>query len=1081
MNKLHRSLLLTGIVAAGLAGCGDDVVVPVPPAPPPPPVNSVSVAPDNIIVLPGASIQMTASVVAGAGCNPATAWSSSNLAVATVGATTGLVAIATSAPTGAVVIRATVTCATGGAMGSGAGTLNVQAASITAVTVTPSTANVNVGQTIQAAASVTGTNPAQTVSWNSLAPTVASVSTSGLITGLVGGTAVIQACSTVDTTKCGTAQINVLVPTPATVSIASVTRATAGGTIVPVTLTNVFGQIEIALNLENGSRQLSRVDALIGGVVVATQTFTAVAPPADTKAAGEAPALAPQTISLSVNTMQARKNGNVFLPVIFNGNSAITANLYVQTSSTPIASNAVPVVMNNKDAAIQPGLIGDATNIYARTAGTGNTVTVGGTVWYGNTATVDVATHFIAFSKTLPSAHALGSVGCGSVTTASTTIAGTPSTGIVVSGVLPCAGAESATTPSAIPGGTSYAPATSGPDGTGLVAPTQWSSVGSAFQVGGESRWNLVTPSVVTLAVVNVDNKAPAVEMAGDGVAVLLPGSDQVAFNDAFDQTWISNNYMFTVYDAITNPLGDMAAKDNGVGLSADSPKARQYDGVAALCGAANLPTQKGADFSETLTSVAADGKLACTYAKDLLGNAATSGPSNYFGVDYDKTVGTKAFPRVRLAGTTTPLPTPLLPAGGTTASISTMANTTIFGNVGFGSPFPAMPATDVWGLEALDDRSGFNQNAVTGYPAVQKLARLAQSGATSCALFTNPLNEPLSDTWIRTNPSLVPLDCALATGYYTYTGYVVDRAGNRSDTITRNFARDQAGRPTVTGFTATGLPYTPGAAGGFAFFALDDLEVIAGTIALTVPIQGTANPAGTPVGTALRYPLGSVSGLGTKWDATLTGIITNGVASVNYMFFRIDETCSGAGVPYAGCPAAPVAGFPYITAPKTTVSANYNGAGLVDSLRLPTGASGNVADVADQLAAASAATPFLRAFFNPIGVAEPWTGAPNLLGWDLNMTIVPGTVTAREIGITSITVPFFEGAQLFRINTALEWVLCGNFPAPVQSDNGPHRFWTYSLLVPTTGPCTGATFAAGASYRGLGRKVGAGLFTPTR
>ena len=139
------------------------------------------------------------------------------------------------------------------------------------------------------------------------------------------------------------------------------------------------------------------------------------------------------------------------------------------------------------------------------------------------------------------------------------------------------------------------------------------------------------------------------------------------------------------------------------------------------------------------------------------------------------------------------------------------------------------------------------------------------------------------------------------------------------------------------------------------------------------------------------------------------------------------------------------------------------------------------MADVADQLAAASAATPFLRAFFNPIGVAEPWTGAANLLGWDLNMTIVPGTATGREIGITSITVPFFEGAQLFRINTASEWVLCGDFPAPTPTDNGPNRIWTYSLIVPTTGPCTGATFAAGASYRGLGRKVGAGLFTPTR
>jgi hypothetical protein len=611
----------------------------------------------------------------------------------------------------------------------------------------------------------------------------------------------------------------------------------------------------------------------------------------------------------------------------------------------------------------------------------------------------------------------------------------------------------------------------------------------------------LITPSLTTLAAINVDNVGPAVEIAGDGVgAIITTVPALVAFNDNFDQQWISNTYLFTVWDPVTNPLGDLAAVDGGIGLDGP-PTARRWDGTAVACGSSDLATQSGADFAETLTSAppGTDFERACAWAVDLLGNQNSSGASNPFGVDHASGFNGKgAFPTVRLAGSTAATPS-IAPS--TTSSVLTTANTTIYGSAGLGSPigstvdgesFFAFPATDVWGLEALDDRSGFDQAlAVAGFPASQSLARLAQTGATSCGLFTPALNQALTDTWVRTNPALVPLDCGLGIGYYTYTGLVTDRAGNPSPTLTYNFARDDVAAPTVTGFTATGLPYTPGNPGGFSFFALDDLEVISGTIAITIPMQTAPNPAGAPVGTALRYPLGSVQGLGTKWDAVLTGIITTGVATIPYMYFRIDETCSGAGVPYVNCPAAPVVGFPYITAPKTPVSADYNTAPavLTDAAHLPTGASGDVSDVANQLSGAPATTPFLPAFFQAppaapgLGIAEPWTAATNLLGWDLDLTTAPGTALARQIGITSITTPFFEGAQLYRVNLAFEWVLCGDFPAPLPTDNGPHRIWTYTLAVPTAAghPCVGATFAAGASYRALGRKTGSGLFTPTR
>ncbi|MBL8986589.1 MAG: Ig-like domain-containing protein, partial [Gemmatimonadetes bacterium] len=94
MNKLYRSMLLSGILAAGLAGCGDDVTVVDPPAPvpPTPQVRSVTVAPDNVQVSPGQTIQMSAAVTADSGATPTVTWSTSDATRATVNGT-GLVTI----------------------------------------------------------------------------------------------------------------------------------------------------------------------------------------------------------------------------------------------------------------------------------------------------------------------------------------------------------------------------------------------------------------------------------------------------------------------------------------------------------------------------------------------------------------------------------------------------------------------------------------------------------------------------------------------------------------------------------------------------------------------------------------------------------------------------------------------------------------------------------------------------------------------------------------------------------------------------------------------------------------------------
>ncbi len=203
MQKLYRSLLVTGLVAVGLAGCGDDVTVTPPPPPPPPPtpqVRSVSVAPTGVTISVGGTVQMAAAVTADAGVGAvAIAWASSDAAVATV-SSTGLVAGVAS---GSVAITATATA--GGSSASG------------------------------------------------------------------------SASVTVSTTQ----------TTPATVSIKSLLT----GAGLPVPLGAAAGQINVTVNLDRGGENVQKVDLLVDGTVVGTQTFASAASSVDAAGEGEANAI----------------------------------------------------------------------------------------------------------------------------------------------------------------------------------------------------------------------------------------------------------------------------------------------------------------------------------------------------------------------------------------------------------------------------------------------------------------------------------------------------------------------------------------------------------------------------------------------------------------------------------------------------------------------------------------------------------------------------------------------------------------------------------------------------------------------
>src|SRR5438445_193015 len=186
------------------------------------PVASVTVSPATASVAVGQTLQLTATPKDSTGTaltGRSVTWVSSNPGVATV-SSNGLV-------TSGAVGTATITATSEGKAGSAA--VTVTPVPVASVAVAPATASIRVAQTVQLTAtpkdSAGGTLAGRTVTWRSGDTTVATVSPSGLVTGMAPGAASITATSE---GKSSTAAITV---TPIPVAAVAVAPATASLTV----------------------------------------------------------------------------------------------------------------------------------------------------------------------------------------------------------------------------------------------------------------------------------------------------------------------------------------------------------------------------------------------------------------------------------------------------------------------------------------------------------------------------------------------------------------------------------------------------------------------------------------------------------------------------------------------------------------------------------------------------------------------------------------------------------------------------------------------------------------------------------
>ena len=238
-------------------------------------------------------------------------WESSDTDVATVD-NGHVVAVA--------VGSATITVHAGSVSDTFGITVAAAAGSITSVSVSPESGSIDAGGTITLTASVVKEGEISTeVTWESDAPSVATVSSSGVVTGVSAGTAHITATSVADPTKSASATITVNDPLN-TVTVITVDQAAALGTSnITDTLYQVTGVLE----------GLSHTDQYGNGYLVNPETGASI------KIYGNTTTMSAISYSGGAYSYTNPKDAKTTLDGVENGELITVKAVYKYYSGTP--------------------------------------------------------------------------------------------------------------------------------------------------------------------------------------------------------------------------------------------------------------------------------------------------------------------------------------------------------------------------------------------------------------------------------------------------------------------------------------------------------------------------------------------------------------------------------------------------------------------------------------------------------------------------------------------------------------------------------------------------------------------------
>lgn len=730
------------------------------------------------------------------------------------------------------------------------------------VSLVPDAAELQVGQTLQLVAVVTGgaTGTARTVTYASSLPTVATVNATGLVTAVAAGITTITATATADTNAKDASVITVGGGAAPTISIKSITTF---ATTTPVNINNTFGQIDITLNLDipEGTR-ISRVETLVDGNVVCTQTFTTTG--ADVGlSADELNAL--QEIICSVNT--AAFNATTGAVTFANGPHTITARV-IGPQGTVAASTSTNLVFNNTN--FLSATLSSSRS--SATSGSGpRSVATPGLLWHAGDITVTMlpvvfngSTNAIASATvtlTTSGNGVNGNAGCQptSDATVDPTISSTDG------------GAGAANLPSCAPASATKTVAATAGQATLAATFPQASTMSAGGVSGVEDAMTIAINSVTTAGQAGpvCINPNPVTNPQGPACV----GTSNLAFpnglrvdNLAPRVTQLNVVRPSQYYNGTFVPLhtapGGVAACTAPCARTVDYGVDRQTDTGNAIfnAGASSTAlTDVTAGFSSLVETATANTNLFQLVVKDALANSRTVYATAVTTTTSTTTTGALLF------GIDNTLPTLTITAGPATL---TNNNTT---NTGVG----------VWTITFSDagvGPSGFNVN-----PIMAKLERFAASQTTNPVCLDPTSGAVISCTnaaagFVANNGTV---NVPAPDGYYRLTINVTDAAGNQT-TNTMVLTLNDITAPTAGG-VATPAILTGGASAAFSSALADNVDL--GDFLASIGFGGTfiAQP---------RQTIGSYDPLNLK--GTDPGAFT--VAK----FIRSVEGTTGAGRPDA-------------------------------------------------------------------------------------------------------------------------------------------------------------------------------------
>ena len=302
------------------------------------PVATVTVSPLSANVIVGGT-QTFAAITKDAAGNTLTGrsvtWSSNSTAIATVSAT-GVV-------TGVAAGTTTITATSEGK--SGTGTIIVANVPVGSVTVTPPSASVFTTQTTQFSTIIKDQNGAtvtdRQVTWSTNNPGVASVSQSGLVTGILPGNATITATSE---GKSGSAAVSVSLIPVASVAVSPATASITQGQNQQLIATpkdllgNPLSGRTVSWSTNNSAVATVSVSGLVHAVAPGTATITATSEGKSGTSSITVVAAAPlpvATVTVSPSSTSVKRGSNVTLTATLrdvNG-QILTGRVVTWTSS----------------------------------------------------------------------------------------------------------------------------------------------------------------------------------------------------------------------------------------------------------------------------------------------------------------------------------------------------------------------------------------------------------------------------------------------------------------------------------------------------------------------------------------------------------------------------------------------------------------------------------------------------------------------------------------------------------------------------------------------------------------------------